>query len=409
MRSAAGPGEKNMRKAGRKGSVTVEKVIWTAATAVILAAGTAYIVGQVNGAKAKAEGYASGLSIADGTAGGSQNGGTSSEADSVYSPDDDQNSEFAFDDYDSTLLTCTLTRARADLKTDVVIPSHVMHEGKTYAVTKASDSGPFYIDNGDIVESITFPDTFSSLNPWTIQFTPYYSPASSGVNGLTTVNLGKGISSVCGVCSKCKTLKNIVIPDDNPSLMTDGKAVFSKDGTVIYGLATGLTSYTVPEAVREVGCGAFQYSCITDGLAFPESGVRKFDQDCTQYSDITSIKIPRTATTIEDFAFECTYSLSSFDYFAPFESTLTIGDDAFMEGGWQFEGIKGDVYLPHSFTWCSLSFEEDRYATFHYDGTKAEFAALYQACRGGTWDGTAANAFGYSTMTLVCSDWSSAS
>ena len=181
--------------------------------------------------------------------------------------------------------TATVCSLDNDIKYqgNIVIPSSVSHNGRSYRVMSIGNSA-FYGCTG--LTSITIPNSVTSigdrafydctsLKSVTIgnSVTDIGDAAFSGCTGLTSITIPNSVTSIGGsALEDCTGLTSITIPNSVTSI---GWGAFSG--------CTGLTSITIPNSVTSIGWGAFK--------------------GCT---GLTSITIPNSVTTIEYSAFDNT-------------------------------------------------------------------------------------------------------
>ncbi|MGN0072746.1 MAG: leucine-rich repeat protein [Coriobacteriales bacterium] len=105
-----------------------------------------------------------------------------------------------------------------------------------------------------------------------------------------------------GVFGRSK-LQSVEVVDENPYLASDGRAVYSKDGSWLVALAVPVERYEL-----RTGCRALAKRCMS---AFPQ---------------LAQVKLPRSVESIGDFAF---YNTSISEFCAP-PALVHIGEKAFF-------------------------------------------------------------------------------
>lgn len=138
---------------------------------------------------------------------------------------------------------------------------------------------------------------------------------------LTCVNIGSGVASVAfsNNSSTASTdasqmynsqfignpnLKQINVSDDNAYIYSDGKAVYSKDGGVLYTIAPGLDTFSVNGSVKTIGSYAFAGNAALKKITF-EEGVTSIANHAFLCCDsLKYITLPKTLTSIDSYAFE---------------------------------------------------------------------------------------------------------
>ena len=264
----------------------------------------------------------------------------------------------------------------SDISGSVVIPSTVTYDGTTYSVTSIGWSAFAYCSG---LTSVTIPTGVTSIGNEAFKY----------CSGLTSINVASGnthYSSIDGVlynhvqdtliqCPGAKT--SITIPNSVTSI---GEEAFSgcsgltsvtiptgvtSIGERAFSGCSGLTSVTIPTGVTSIGSGAF-YGCsgltsVTIPTGVTSIGGSAFNgcssltsinvaSNNTHYSSIdgvlynhvqdtliqcpgakTSITIPNSVTSIEDWAFYGCSSLTS----------VTIGNSVTYIGRSAFDGCSG--------------------------------------------------------------------
>ncbi len=184
--------------------------------------------------------------------------------------------------------------------------------------------------------SVTIPDTVTSFAEgafWdavaleTLNIPDSVTQAGGGLPNqapkLTSITVGKGLVSFYRLYD-CPNLTNITVSGDNKYLKSENNAVYSKDGSILYVVAGGLTEFTIPDTTTEIyerafrGCeklenivipdsvttiggGAF-YGCTNLSSVTLGTGLSEFQDwfDTHNYgstpSKLTSITIPKTIT-----------------------------------------------------------------------------------------------------------------
>lgn len=167
-----------------------------------------------------------------------------------------------------------------------------------------------------------------------------------GAPKLTSITVGKSLVSFYRVYD-CPNLTNITVSRDNKYLKSENNAVYSKDGSILYCVAGGLTEFTIsdttteiyerafrgcerlesiviPNSVTTIGGGAF-YGCTNLSSVTLGIGLSEFQDwfDTHNYgstpSKLTSITIPKTITKMV-----CPIGFSSSVTSITFEDTESI-------------------------------------------------------------------------------------
>ena len=159
-----------------------------------------------------------------------------------------------------------------DYTGNIVIPSTVNYNGKSYSVTSIKESAfsnynHFILDKDTIVRgvtSVTIPNSVTSIGNY----------AFYGCSGLTSVTIGNSVTSIGSrAFGGCTGLTSVTIPNSVTSIgnyafygcraltsVTIPNSVTSIERNAFYD-CTGLTSVTIPNSVTSIGYDAF-YGCI---------------------------------------------------------------------------------------------------------------------------------------------------
>ncbi len=204
---------------------------------------------------------------------------------SVTPPDD--TSEFEFE-YNSD---GTATVTGGPQSGDIVIPSSVSHEGKTYSVTSIG-SVAFYGCSG--LTSITIPNSVTSIG----------NDAFYRCSGLTSITIPNSVTSIGGEAfSGCKVLTSITIPNSVTSI---GEFAFSGCSSLTsINVQAGNTKYDSREkcnAIIETASNTLIAGC--KNTVIPNSVTIIGEWAFDSCSGLTSVTIPSSVTSIGRGAFE---------------------------------------------------------------------------------------------------------
>ena len=177
--------------------------------------------------------------------------------------------------------------------------------------------------------SITIPDSVTEIG----------SSAFEGCISLANVTIGNGVTSIgaraFADCCSLTSFHGKFASADNRCLIVDG--VLNS-----FTPASGLTTYTIPNSVIEIGVYAFENSGCLTSVTIPDSVTKIGGDAFSGCSSLTSITIPDSVTEIGGRAFEGCSSLTSITI--P-DSVTEIGQSAFS-----YCGRLTSVIIPNSVT-----------------------------------------------------------
>ena len=187
-------------------------------------------------------------------------------------------------------------------------------------------------------------------------------------SSLTSISIPNSVTTIGdGAFAACSSLRNF----SSKFASADGRCLIT-NGKLIAFAGDGLSNYTIPNSVTEIGLGAFagceSLTSVTIPNSVTEIGNAAFE-DC---SSLTSISIPNSVTEIGNRAFKSCSSLTSITI--P-NSVTMIGEGVFYDcssltsisipnsvteiGYWAFWGCPLEsVTIPRSAVIAEDSFEE---------------------------------------------------
>ena len=136
--------------------------------------------------------------------------------------------------------------------------------------------------------------------------------AFRGCTSLTSITIPNSVTEIGFAAFRgCTSLTSILVDKNNPDYSSDGIALYNKDKSSLLQVPAGITSFTIPNSVTEIGESAFEGCTSLTSITIPNSvteiGVNAFC-GCTS---LTSITIPDSVTTIGYSAFCGCTSLTS--------------------------------------------------------------------------------------------------
>ena len=194
---------------------------------------------------------------------------------------------------------------------DLVIPSSVKYNGKTFSVTSIGKQTFIYSTS---LTSITIPNSVTSIGG-----SAFYRCTS-----LTSITIPNSVTSIgSNAFADCTSLTSITIPNSVTSIgdsefggcrsltsITIPNSVTSIGGSAFRG-CTSLTSITIPNSVTSIGSNAFENCTSLTSITIPNSVTSIDSYAFTRCTSLTSITIPNSVTSIGSNAFENCTSLTS--------------------------------------------------------------------------------------------------
>ena len=168
--------------------------------------------------------------------------------------------------------------------------------------------------------SITLPESLTQIGAY----------AFSNCTSLTSITLPEGLAQIGDYAfGHCTSLTSITLPEsltqiganpfagcgalskfDGKFASADGRYLID-DGVLLAFAPSGLTEYTIPEGVTQIGYNAFVYCTSLTSITLPE-GVTQIGACAFYYcTSLTSITLPESLTQIGSIAFYGCTSLTS--------------------------------------------------------------------------------------------------
>ena len=150
--------------------------------------------------------------------------------------------------------------------------------------------------------SITIPSSVTSIG----------NSAFSGCSSLASITIPSSVTSIGkGAFDKCSSLSSISVSPDNKNYYSDGKALFSKDQTILILAVNSLEAYDIPSSVTSIGNSAFSGCSSLASITIPSSVTSIGNSAFSGCSSLASITIPSSVTSIGSSAFSGCSSLAS--------------------------------------------------------------------------------------------------
>lgn len=163
----------------------------------------------------------------------------------------------------------------------------------------SNDNGVLYQYDG-FDDDIVIPDGITAIGEESNNVFYY----SSNYDSITAISIPSSVSYISNVAfAGTKKLKNLYVDSANKFYKSIDGVLYTKDGKTIYTVPNGKSKVSIPRGVTTIGDYCFYYSSSISSVSIPDTvtsiGVGAFG-DCLSLS---SIKIPKPVKTIGDFAF----------------------------------------------------------------------------------------------------------
>jgi BspA type Leucine rich repeat region (6 copies) len=229
---------------------------------------------------------------------------------------------------DEAFLSCAVT--------NVIIPDSITSIG-------------FYAFSGSSLSSITIGNGVGSIG---IQ-------AFNGCTNLTSITIPRNVNSIgADALGSCINLQAITVDPMNPNFASVEGVLFGKDLTTLLAYPGGLSGrYAIPRSVTTIASDAFA-GCSVTSVMIPNSVTSIEDWAFSLCLGLTNLTIPSSVTNIGEYAFYICSNLHAihFEGNAPStDSTIFTGDSGivyYLPGttGWGaiYEGLPTAFWtLPH--------------------------------------------------------------
>ena len=236
---------------------------------------------------------------------------------------------------------------------DIVIPSSINYEAKTYSVTSIGSSAFEYCSG---LTSVTIPNSVTSIGNY----------AFHGCNGLTSLTIPESVTSIrYQAFYGCSSLTSVTIPEG-----------VTRIGDLAFRDCTSLTSVTIPNSVTSIGSQAFWGCSGLTSVTIPNSVTFIGSSAFSGCSGLTSVTIPNSVTSIEQYTF---YNCSGLTSVNIPESVTSIGSSAFYGTKWFNDQPDGVVYAGNHAYRYKGTMPENTSITIK-DGTKSICVGAFQNC-----------------------------
>ena len=209
---------------------------------------------------------------------------------------------------------------------DVVIPSEVTYDDKTYSVTEI---GKLAFGFSTELQSVIIPNSVTKIGDYAFyvcnniksiiipnSVTMIGESAFEMCNALSSISIGNSVIEIGNrAFCHCQTLTSAVIPN---SVITIGDEVFM--------YCRYLTSITIGNSVTTIGRMAFAECDNLTSIVIPDSVTEIGFQAFCECDDLTTVTMSNSVTTLEGGIFRTCHKLASFTI--P-NSVTKIGDYAF--------------------------------------------------------------------------------
>lgn len=131
-------------------------------------------------------------------------------------------------------------------------------------------------------------------------------------SGVTSIEIPGSVKEIAGgAFVGCENLESFEVEEGSVYKTSEDKRCLIEDGKLVAFASAGLTEYTIPEGVTEIGDSAFWGSLGLTSIEIPGSVTKIGDSAFKNCSGLTSIKIPEGVTEIGSYAFSHCSELKS--------------------------------------------------------------------------------------------------
>ena len=193
------------------------------------------------------------------------------------------------------------------------IPASIIHDNKTYKVTRIGEWAFCY---SFAITSVTIPNSVTSIGEYA-----FYS-----CRGITSLTIPQSVTSIVGTTFGVSGIMSITVESGNPvyDSRDNCNAIIE---TATNTLVCGFKNTTIPNSVTSIGNFAFAYCLGLTSITIPNSVTSIGEAAFAENPDLTNITIPNNVISIGSSAFAACTGLTSVTIGS---SVASIGDHAFF-------------------------------------------------------------------------------
>ncbi len=207
---------------------------------------------------------------------------------------------------------------------DIVIPSSIVYNDSTYAVTNIGSRAFYYCNS---LASVTIGSNVTTIGGYAFQscssltainisnsITNIGEYAFSGCTSLTSITIPTSLKKVMtGAFENCSSLSKVIVKDIAAwcGIIYDGGGAFSNINIPLFYAHhlysdenTEITEVNIPEGVTRIEARAFRDAKFITSITIPSSVTYIGREAFRGMHSLTSINIPQTITSIEPYTFQ---------------------------------------------------------------------------------------------------------
>ncbi len=223
---------------------------------------------------------------------------------------------------------------------NIVIPSSVTYNGKTYSVTSIGNYAFWHCTS---LTSITLPESVTNIEAQAFfectslaSITLPQRLVSIGVSAfgrcsaLTEITIPESVTNIeSSAFMGCSALTEFFVDENNANYSSERGVLYNKQKTALLTAPCAMTSITIPEGVISIGNYAFYGCSALTEITLPQRLTSIGEQAFSGCSVLTSITIPEGVTSIGAMAF--IYSSSLTDIYCQNPVPCTLGYGTFYD------------------------------------------------------------------------------